>query len=125
MVHFSETCDPEDVHLITHVETTPATVHEAMRSEDIQRALYEKDLPPTEHLVDAAYVTAEVLVQARQEYGITVIGPPRLTSNWQTKMEGAYTAGHFQVDWENRCAVCPQGRISVAWRARERQNGDL
>lgn len=35
MVHFSETCDPDDVHLITHVETTPATVHEAMRSEAI------------------------------------------------------------------------------------------
>ena len=46
MVHFSETCDPEDVHLITHVETTPATVHEAMRSEAIQRALHEKDLYP-------------------------------------------------------------------------------
>jgi transposase len=40
-------------------------------------------------------------------------------------MEGAYTAEHFQVDWEDRCAVCPQGRTSVAWRTGQRQNGDL
>lgn len=39
------TCDPEEVHLITHVDTTPATVHEAMRSEEIHQALTAKGLP--------------------------------------------------------------------------------
>ncbi len=124
MVHLSETCDPDEVHLITHVETTPATAHEAMRSEAIQHALYEKDLPPAEHLVDAAYITAEVLVQARQEYGIGVVGPPRPKSNWQAKTEGAYTVEDFRVDWQRRCAVCPQGKRSVAWREGQRRSGD-
>ena len=124
MVHFSETCDPEDVHLITNVETTPATVHEAMRSEAIQRALFEKDLPPAEHLVDAAYVTADVLVHARREYGIAVIGPPRPKPSWQSKTPGAYTADDFQVDWENRCAFCPQGKRSVSWSESRRRTGE-
>src|SRR5438477_8295411 len=29
MVHVSETCEPTAPHLLTHVHTTPATVHEA------------------------------------------------------------------------------------------------
>lgn len=70
MVHFSETCDPEEVHLITHVDTTPATVHEAMRSEEIHQALTAKGLPPKEHLVDAAYVSADLLVSGPKEHGI-------------------------------------------------------
>ena len=118
MVHFSETCDPDDVDLITHVVTTPATVHEAMRSEAIQRALYEKDLPPAEHLVDAANVTTEILVHARREYGTAVIGPRRPKPSWQANTPGAQTADDFNVDWENRCALCPQGKRSVSWSYR-------
>jgi transposase len=124
MVHFSETCDPEDVHLITHVETTPASVHEAMRTAEIHQALEGKGLPPKEHLVDAAYVSAEVLVSGPERHGISVVGPPRPKPNWQAKMEGAYTAEHFHVDWENRCAVCPQGKSSIYWRESQRRSGD-
>ena len=54
MVHVSETCEPTAPHLLTHVHTTPATVHEAQCTEPIQQALVDKDMPPDEHLVDAA-----------------------------------------------------------------------
>jgi transposase len=46
MVHLSETCETDELHLITHVETTEATVHEAQKTADIRKALLEKDLPP-------------------------------------------------------------------------------
>ena len=46
MVHVSETCEPTTPHLLTHVHTTPATVHEAQCTEPIQQALIEKDVPP-------------------------------------------------------------------------------
>src|SRR4029077_8482842 len=55
MVHVSETCEPTTPHLLTHVHTTPATVHEAQCTVPIQQALVDKDVPPGEHLVDAAY----------------------------------------------------------------------
>src|SRR4030095_14813744 len=42
MVHVSETCDPTAPHLLTHVHTTPATVHEAQCTEQIQQALTDK-----------------------------------------------------------------------------------
>jgi transposase len=90
MVHVSETCGREEAHLLTHVHTAPATVHEAQCTEPIQQALVDKDLAPKEHFVDAAYVDAALLVSSRQDHGIDVIGPTRPNVSWQTQVEGAY-----------------------------------
>lgn len=77
MVHVSETCDPTAPHLLTHVHTTPATVHEAQCTAPIQQALIDKDVPPQEHLVDAAYISSELLVHSRDEQGIALRGSTR------------------------------------------------
>ena len=45
--------------------TTVATVHEARCTAMIHQALLAKGLVPAEHLVDAAYVDAELLVGSR------------------------------------------------------------
>jgi hypothetical protein len=116
MVHISETCDENSVHLITHVHTTPADVHEAMCTESIHKALADKGVPPLEHLVDAGYLSAELLVRSRDHYGIDLVGPARINPTWQTKVEGAYTGDQFTIDWEKREVHCPQGVVSKAWR---------
>jgi transposase len=115
MVHLTETCDKDDVHIITHVMMTTADVHEARCTAPIHRALVDQGLPPDEHLVDAAYVDAELLVSSRQEHGIDLVGPPRPDASWQTKVEGAYDAGHFTVDWEAQRVTCPEGKVSSSW----------
>lgn len=69
-------------------------------------------------------MSAELLVSGPKEHGIGVVGPPRPKPNWQAKTGGAYTAEHFQVDWESRRAICPQGKSSTAWREGQRRNGD-
>jgi transposase len=89
MVHVSETCEPPTPHLLTHVHTTPATVHEAQCTAPIQQALVDKDVPPREHLVDAAYIAAEWLVDSRAEHGIILRGPTRPSPGWQAQVEGA------------------------------------
>jgi hypothetical protein len=58
VVHLSETCDDDTVHLITHAMTTDASVNEVRCTAAIQRALAGKGLAPSEHLVDTAYVDA-------------------------------------------------------------------
>jgi transposase len=116
MVHISETCDEDSVHLITHVHTTPADVHEAMCTESIHKALVDKGLPPREHLVDAGYVSAELLVRSQVHYGIDLVGPARVNATWQTQVEGAYIGERFKIDWEQRVAHCPQGVASADWR---------
>ena len=115
LVHVSETCDDNSVHLITHVHTTPADVHEAKCTEAIQQALVEKDLPPKEHLVDAAYIDAELLVSSPDVHGIDLIGPPRPNVSWQAKTPGAYDLDRFEIDWEAQQVRCPQGKWSSSW----------
>src|SRR6266581_1807109 len=115
MGHVSETCEPTAPHLLTHVHTTPATVHEAQCTVPIQQALIDKEVPPSEHLVDAAYISAELLVQSRDEQGIILRGPTRPSQGWQTQVEGAYTIEQFTVDWEQQAVWCPQGKQSATW----------
>ena len=70
MVHLTETCDAEAPRLIVHAEATPANVHEAMRTEAIHDALAARGLAPSEHLVDAGYVSGHHIVAAREHHGI-------------------------------------------------------
>jgi transposase len=115
IVHLTEACDDDAVHLITHAMTTSAAVHEAKCTAAIHAALAGKGLVPAEHLADAAYVDAELLVRSREDHGIDLVGPPRGNPTWQTKVEGGYTIDLFEVDWEHERVRCPQGRLSSAW----------
>jgi hypothetical protein len=78
------------------------------------------DRRPSEHLVDAAYVSALLLVEVRERYGVDLVGPPRGDPNWQRRGgeggEGvSYGAGAFEVDWVARRVRCPQGKVSTGW----------
>jgi transposase len=115
IVHLTETCEDDAVHLITHAMTTIATVHEARCTAVIHQALLGKGLAPGEHLVDAAYVDAELLVRGREELGIDLLGPPRPNPSWQAKIEGGYDIDRFEVDWNGQRVRCPQGKLSSAW----------
>ena len=115
IVHLSESCEDEAVHLLTHVMTTTAAVHEARCTAAIHQALAGKGLLPGEHLVDAAYIDAELLVRSREELAIDLVGPPRPNPSWQGKVEGGYTIDRFEVDWEREQARCPRGKVSSAW----------
>jgi transposase len=118
MVHVSETCEPTSPHLLTHVHTTPATVHEAQCTTPIQQALIDKDVPPRDHLVDAAYISAELLVKSREDHGIALRGPTRPDVSWQAQVEGAYSLDQFVIDWDQQQVRCPQGKTSVSWAER-------
>jgi transposase len=123
MVHVSETCEPTAPHLLTHVHTTTAAVHEAMCTADIHQALVDKDVAPGEHWVDAAYIDADLLVRSQAEHGITLRGPARPNPTWQAKVAGAYTVSDFTVDWEHQQVQCPQGKTSASWTARRDHTG--
>ncbi len=116
MVHVTETCEEDDVHLITHVETTEATVHESQKIESIHQALVEKGARPGVHLVDSAYMDAEWLVQSRQQHQIDLVGPARSNNSWQTRVEGAYDLEQFEIDWDEQVVYCPQGKQSGNWK---------
>ena len=115
MVHYTETCEREQVSLITHVHTTPATVHDSQCTALIQDALSKRQLLPREPIVDAGYIDADLLVRSEQVHGITLVGPPRPNPSWHAKQEGAYTREQLTIDWARRQMRCPQGKWSSVW----------
>src|SRR5690242_19552140 len=111
IVHLTETCEDDAVNLITRAMTTTAAVHEARCTEAIHAALAGEGLGPAEHLVDAAYVDAGLLVASREGLGLDLLGPPRPNPRWQAKLEGGYTPDRFEVDWDKEQVRCPQQRV--------------
>jgi transposase len=124
MMHYTETCERRQLSLIIHVHTTPATVHDSQCTALIQTALSERKLLPREHIVDAGYIDAELLVDSAQEHGIRLVGPTRPKAGWQTKVPGAYSNDQFTVDWERQQVRCPQGKWSLPWRERRDPSRD-
>ena len=115
-VHLSETCDEDLPRLITQVLTTPATTQDVACTEEIHNTLAKRNLSPSRHFVDAGYIDSELLVESKEKHAIELFGPTRYNPSWQTR-EGGYDSTKFQIDWENKQAVCPEGKQSVYWYA--------
>jgi transposase len=113
-VHLTETCDEGGLHLITHVETTPAPVVDRDALEDIHEALEAKGLLPDTHLADAGYVAADQLVASRKK-GVTLTGPAPKDYQWQARSGEGFTVQDFLLDWDQEVATCPAGHQSKSW----------
>ena len=113
-VHLTETCDEGCVRLITHVQTTFATLQDVSCTATTQEALTGKGLTPSVHLVDAGYIDADLLVTSAGR-GVELLGPVRPNSSWQTKVKGAFELSQFKIDWDVQQVTCPEGKISSAW----------
>jgi transposase len=116
-VQLTETCDPpcEGPHLITNVETTPATTPDDNMVAVVHRSLERRGLLPGEHLVDKGYTDSHVLVEGPQRYGVTIVGPVAADTGWQARVAGGLTKAAFRVDWERRVVTCPAGKQSISW----------
>jgi transposase len=114
-VHLTETCEQTLPHLITHVATTAAPRTDESMTERIQEELHQADIAPREHFVDAGYVSARVLVKSQERFGIEVVGPVSVDTQWQAHSPSGIDASQFVLDWENRQAICPQEKTSTSW----------
>ncbi|MGZ3391324.1 MAG: hypothetical protein ACXVCF_17255 [Isosphaeraceae bacterium] len=66
----NEICEPDQVHLITNVETTPVVATDVDETAPIHAALAATGLLPGDHLLDAGYVDVELLVGSQFEHGV-------------------------------------------------------
>jgi len=122
-VHLTETCTPEDPHLIVNVETRPAPGSDFDAVETIHTHLAARDLLPQEHIVDAGYVTADDLVTSQRTHAVDLLGPVPPDPSWQAKDQGGFATACFVIDWEARHAICPRGRPSRYWMERQDRHG--
>jgi transposase len=114
-LHLTESCDDDLPNLITNVETTPSTTPDHAMTGVIEEHLAARDLLPSEHIVDAGYVTADQLVESQRQQ-VDLLGPTAPEPGWQAKAGEGFAASCFVIDWEAQTASCPQGKTSVIWR---------
>ncbi len=117
-VHISETCDENSPHLITYIETTLSTNKDHEVMENLHEALRDKNLSPSQHLVDAGYIDSELLVTSRKNHQIDLIGPAPGDSQWQAREGKGFGLTDFKIDWKNQVAYCPKEKISHKWNLR-------
>jgi transposase len=123
-VHFTETCDQDKPHLITHIHTVNATEQDINALDPIHDHLQQHDLLPRDHLVDMGYTSAPILYDSKRDYGVNLFGPVVEHPAWQRAT--GYEIDAFQIDWEHRTVTCPQGYTSNPWTMREhRRNHEL
>ena len=122
-VHLTETCDEETPHLIVHVETTPAPLHDTQVVTPIHADLAAQERLPAEHLVDGGYVEADQLIESQQDYGVDLVGPMQIDHSWQAKAGEGFDSASFQVDWATHTVRCPQGQTNSTWKTARSERG--
>lgn len=113
--HVTETCDPEQPYLLTHVATTPATQPDTVALAKIQAELAAQARLPSEHLVDTGYTTPTGLVTSQTAHQVQLVGPVELDSSWQARQAQGFELARFAIDWARHVVTCPQGHLSVHW----------
>lgn len=122
-VHLTETCDPDTPNLITDVQTTPATTSDVAMTKIIHASLAERNLLPYEHLVDTAYVDADLLIASRDQHGLDLFGPVMPDTSWQAREGTGFDLACFGIDWETMTVTCPRGQSSQRWNTRRNAEG--
>ncbi|WP_344448322.1 transposase [Acrocarpospora macrocephala] len=92
-------CNPDAAHVITHVATTDATVEDSQLTATIHDDLAARDL----------------LVHARGEYGVELLGPVQFSSRGQAKT-GGFEWSALAIAFDQRHATCPAGHTSSTER---------
>lgn len=116
-VHFTETCNDDQPHLITHILTVNATEQDVDAVQPIHENLRALDYLPAEHLVDMGYTSAPLLVDSQVDYGVSLVGPVVEKQTWQHAT--GYDWPAFTIDWDKRQVTCPHGKVSAPWTMRE------
>jgi Transposase DDE domain len=122
-VHLTETCEPDDPHLITNVTTTNAAIADITMTTTIHSGFAERGLLPDEHLVDAGYVDAEQIIQAKEDHNLELVGPVARDTTRQKAADGAYDNTHFHIDWNAKSVTCPDGKTSAYWQSARSHRG--
>ena len=117
-VHLTETCQADQPRLITQVETTTSSIHDVKMTAQIQNDLADRNLQPETQIVDQGYLEIELLMSSAKK-GIDLLGPVPSGKSWQSKTEGAFDHNQFEIDWIQRQAQCPGGKISQSFYHRK------
>lgn len=113
--HQTETCDGIGANVIVQVVTTAAPVQDIDALDRIHEGLTAVGMRPSEHFVDAGYVTPAGIRDAEEHYAIALIGPVR--ADPQAAKHPGFTKADFTIDWDTHTVTCPNGVDSPPWKS--------
>ncbi len=122
-VHVTETGEPDQPHLLTQVETTPAPQPDEQALGAIQADLAAHHRRPGKQVVDAAYVSSATLVSSQTEQQIDLLGPAPPDTSWQARAGQGFATADFHIEWDQQTATCPAGVSSQRWQATTDKRG--
>lgn len=122
-VSLTETCDQEAPNLIIDVETVPATKMDVDLTQTIHEKLAQRELLPKEHFMDTGYISAEDLVNAKENYNVEIVGPVLPDTSWQAQANRGFDLMHFTIDWQQQQVCCPQGNWTRSWSEQPNRHG--
>jgi hypothetical protein len=112
--------DEPTASFLTAIETQPATGGEpAGMAQVLASETASGQEPPPELFVDAGYVSAESLKDAATE-GRELVGPALGSSH----QPAGFRTEDFEVDVEQRRAVCPAGQVNATCTRAEGRDGE-
>ncbi|MDX5895174.1 IS1182 family transposase [Rubrobacter radiotolerans] len=114
-VHLTETCDDGAPRILTRVGTATAPTQDDEATAEVHQDLRGRGLLPRIHLVDSAYLDADLLAISREDYGIDLLGPARRNKGWQARERTGFDQSNFEIDWDKEHATCPEGKRSLSW----------
>ncbi len=102
-------------NLITHVETTDATVPDSQMTAVIDDALASKNLTPARQYIDSGYLSAELAVSELARHGVALVGPLLADTSAQARAGKGYARADFAIDYAAGAVTCPQGKTCASW----------
>ena len=107
----------DQVRFITDVTTSPAPSGDGQALAEIRAHLRERDLLPTEQVVDSGYVSGKHLAESEAD-GVELVGPPLADTS-----PNAFKLAVFTIDRDAQQAICPAGQVATNFRARTERDG--
>jgi len=114
-VHFTETCEADEPHLIVEVVTQAATTPDGEVMPELHAQLAHQEMLPGQHLVDMGYVDADVLADSSIHYQVDLVGPVPPDVSWQAQDGERFDHSQFSIDWQAQQVTCPASCTSQSW----------
>lgn len=114
-VHFTETCEDDEPHVIVEVVSTDATTADGSVLEELHEDEAAHELLPQHHLVDTGYMDAEVLAESQRRYHVDLVGPVIPDTSWASQAAERFAHSDFLIDWQAKRVICPAGQASRDW----------
>jgi transposase len=108
----TETDDEGLPHLITDIAITSSVESDQQALGEIQSRQVERDVLPSERMVDQGYVSGATL-EASADIGEDLVGPAPGDNSPQAQLPDGLTLDQFKVDMEHGVATCPGGQSTT------------